>query len=244
MSHLDLDDAAARAALQAELDALIYFVTHDLKNPLSAVMGYAGMLSENVEQLSLDQIRRSAEIIYLACAKMNDQIADLHALARVRKLDQVVCQPLDMAQIVADVSSLLHDQIAASHAEIVYPASWPEARGFAPWVEDIWLHYLSNAIQHGCYPADQPPQIELGATVQADRMIRYWVRDYGPGIAPEMQAKLFVSFEQIDKVSHATRGLGLALVRRIVDRLAGSVGVESSGVPGEGSLFYFTLPAE
>jgi two-component system sensor histidine kinase/response regulator len=243
MPHPDPDTLNA---LEAELDALIYFITHDLKNPLSAVMGYAGMLVSDVSCLSEAQIRRSAEVIYLACAKMNHQIADLHALARVRKLDGVTCQPLDMAQIVADVCDMLHDQIAESQAEILYPDRWPEVRGFAPWVEDMWLHYLSNALTHGRYPADSPPQIELGADVQAGEqghsVVRCWVRDYGPGIAPDEQAKLFVSFEQIGSVHHSTRGLGLALVRRIADRLDGSVGVESTGVPGDGCLFFFTLP--
>ncbi len=234
----------ANVALQAELDALVYFVTHDLKNPLSAVIGYANVLATEASRLSEAQIRRSAEVIYLACAKMNSQIADLHALARVRRLVDVVCQPLDMAQIVADAQTFLNDHIVESQAEITTPEVWPDARGFAPWVEDIWIHYLSNAIKYGRYPEASPPRIELGATVLANGAVRCWVRDYGPGIRSEDQPALFSPFEQIGRTHQTRSGLGLALVRRIADRLEGTVGVESSGVEGEGCLFYFTLPED
>jgi two-component system sensor histidine kinase/response regulator len=73
--------------------------------------------------------------------------------------------------------------------------------------------------------------------------VRFWVRDNGPGLTPEQQARLFAPFTRLDRVRAQGHGLGLSIVRRIVEKLGGSVGVESSGVPGQGSVFYFTLPA-
>jgi two-component system sensor histidine kinase/response regulator len=71
--------------------------------------------------------------------------------------------------------------------------------------------------------------------------VRFWVRDYGPGIAPEAQARLFAVFERLGQVHLSGHGLGLSIVKRIVEKLGGQVGVESQ--VGQGSTFYFTLPA-
>jgi signal transduction histidine kinase len=74
-------------------------------------------------------------------------------------------------------------------------------------------------------------------------MVRFWVRDNGPGLSPEEQKRLFVPFTQLAQVRVKGHGLGLSIVQRIVEKLGGEVGVESEGVPGQGSTFAFTLPA-
>ena len=74
-----------------------------------------------------------------------------------------------------------------------------------------------------------------------DGFVRFWVRDNGPGLTPEAQARLFAEFTRLGQVRVQGHGLGLSIVRRIVEKLGGEVGVESA--PGEGSRFYFTLPA-
>ena len=84
--------------------------------------------------------------------------------------------------------------------------------------------------------------MELGATAQPDGMVRFWVRDNGPGLASEDQARLFIPFTRLNQVRAKGHGLGLSIVRRIVEKLGGQVGVESHGLPGQGSSFFFTLP--
>ena len=83
--------------------------------------------------------------------------------------------------------------------------------------------------------------IEVGADVQPDGLIRFWVRDNGDGIPAEEQADLFTAFSQLETERSKGHGLGLSIVQRISERLGGSVGVESE--IGQGSTFYFTLPA-
>jgi signal transduction histidine kinase len=80
----------------------------------------------------------------------------------------------------------------------------------------------------------------LGVEVEPDGMLRFWTRDNGPGILPEDQARLFTPFTRLDQVKVKGHGLGLSIVRRIVEKLGGQVGVESQ--VGQGSLFSFTLP--
>lgn len=110
------------------------------------------------------------------------------------------------------------------------------ALGYTHWVEAVWVNYISNALKYG----GSTPIIELGANEQ-NGMVRFWVRDQGPGIAPAEQRRLFVPFTRLRQVKHVEgHGLGLSIVQRIVTKLGGTVGVESA--PGKGSLFYFTLP--
>jgi two-component system sensor histidine kinase/response regulator len=121
---------------------------------------------------------------------------------------------------------------------MVVPDTWPAALGYGLWVEQVWVNYISNAIKYG----GRPPRVELGAEAQPDGMVRFWVRDNGSGLMPEARARLFVPFTQPAHLHGKGHGLGLSIVRRIVDRLGGQVGVESEGVPGRGSVFSFTLP--
>jgi signal transduction histidine kinase len=138
------------------------------------------------------------------------------------------------------------DLVGEHHAQFALPAAWPVALGYAPWVEEVWVNYLSNAIKYGgC-----SPKIELGAALlsypspfggenRGGGIIRFWVRDGGVGLAPDEQARLFMPFSRLGNVRAKGHGLGLSIVKRIVDRLGGQVGVESQ--VGAGSTFWFTL---
>lgn len=143
-----------------------------------------------------------------------------------------------MCKIVAETQKRLSNMIAESEAEITAPDSWPEPMGHRPWIQEIWVNYVSNAIKYG----GRPPVIELGADTMSDGMVRFWVSDNGPGIFPEDQRRLFAPFTKLYPVRAQGHGLGLSIVRRIATKLGGEVGVES--IPGEGSLFWFTLPAK
>jgi signal transduction histidine kinase len=170
--------------------------------------------------------------------KMNDIIDELLLLSQVRQ-SEVQLQPLDMAEIINETRQRLADMIKESQGNIIVPNKWPAALGYAGWVEEVWVNYISNALKYG----NKPPYVELGATPLQDGMIRFWVRDNGPGLSPEQQAKLFTPFTQLSPIRATGYGLGLSIVARIMDKLGGQVGVESEGIAGRGSLFYFTLPA-
>jgi signal transduction histidine kinase len=104
-------------------------------------------------------------------------------------------------------------------------------------VEEVWANYISNAIKYG----GKPPRIELGAGPQPNGTVRFWVRDNGHGLSIEDQRRLFGEFSRLSEGQVEGHGLGLSIVRRIVTKLGGEVGVESQ--IGQGSMFYFTLPA-
>jgi two-component system sensor histidine kinase/response regulator len=230
-------EIAERERLIEELDAFAHTVAHDLKNPLGVSINYARFLSKYCTEMGVEELQKYSQRIVRSGQKMNDIIEALLLLASVRK-EEVDLKPLNMAHIVTEAQSRLAYMIRQYQAEIILPAGWPTALGYGPWIEEVWVNYLSNGIKYG----GQPPRLELGATSQADGMLQFWVRDNGDGLMPEDQARVFVPFTRLDQDRADGHGLGLSIVQRIVEKLGGEVDVKSDGVPGQGSVFSFTLP--
>jgi signal transduction histidine kinase len=228
--------AAKLQARNEELDAFAHTVAHDLKNPLGYIVGFAEALEESYATMPGEESRRYLHTMAQSGRKMGRIIDELLLLACVRKVTEVEMDLLDTASIVAEAQGRLALMIEEHQAEIILPDTWPVALGYGPWIEEVWVNYLSNAIKYG----GQPPRVELGATVQPDGMVRFWVRDNGPGLLPEEQTRLFTLFTRLDQVRAKGHGLGLSIARRIVEKLGGQVGIESE--IGKGSVFSFTLP--
>ncbi len=226
----------AQQKLIQELDSFAHTVAHDLKAPLNVIIGAAGILDELDTVKSNEEVRQLVGIILQSGSKMSNIIEELLLLAEVRDTE-VEFEPLDMADIVAEAQQRLSYTIKEKQAEIILPPTWPVALGYGPWIEEVWVNYISNALKYG----GQPPRVELGADVQSGGMaVRFWVRDNGAGLAPEEQTRLFTPFTQLSRVRAEGHGLGLSIVRHIVEKLGGQVGVQSE--VGQGSVFSFTLP--
>ena len=228
-------------ATNEELDAFAHTVAHDLKGPLGYIVGYAELLKESHDPLMEQDLGRYLHTITKKGRKMASIIDALLLLAGVRKIEEVKLGPLDMASVVAEVQERMADMVEETQSEIILLESWPVALGYAAWVEEVWVNFLSNAIKYG----GQPPRVELGATPPLEGTegghVRFWVRDNGLGLTPDEQARLFKPFTRFHQVSTKGHGLGLSIVWRIVEKLGGQVDVESE--VGQGSVFSFTLPA-
>lgn len=222
-------------ARNEELDAFAHTVAHDLQNPLGLVVGYAELLAQDPAEVSTEKLRQSLRAIARNARRMERIIDELLLLAGLRQVE-VQTSPLDMATIVAEACERVAGAIESSGAEIVLPEAWPTALGHAPWIEEVWANYLSNAVKYG----GRPPHVELGAETEPEGNVRFWIRDNGPGLTVEEQERLFTPFTRLGQVRATGHGLGLSIVRRIVERLGGQVGVESE--VGQGSVFSFTLP--
>jgi signal transduction histidine kinase len=221
---------------RAEMDAFAHTVAHDLKNPLARIVGFAQLLVRDRLHMSDDELLHWLEVIAETGYKMSDIIDELLLLSYLRREEQIDVEILNMTHIVREAWDRLGGMIERRDAEILLPKRWPEAVGYGPWVEEVWVNYLSNALKYG----GRPPRIELGATRQADSKIRFWVCDNGPGILPKDQERLFTPFTRLEQTHVEGHGLGLSIVQRIMERLGGDVGVESQ--VGHGSTFYFILP--
>jgi signal transduction histidine kinase len=236
-----LDELAAR---NEDLDAFAHTVAHDIKSPMAVISGYADLLLEAIDDLPPAKRMEALNSISRGTQKIVNIIDELLLLAGVRKTE-VQLAPLDMARVIREVWQRVEYTLAEYQAEAIVPAAWPLAMGYEPWIEEVWVNYVTNACKYG----GQPPRLELGADLlslqdsNGHGQVRFWVRDNGRGLSPDDQARLFTPFTRLDQARARGHGLGLSIVRRIVEKQGGEVGVTSSGVPGEGCTFYFTLPA-
>jgi signal transduction histidine kinase len=226
------------ATLQArnkELEAYASTVAHDLKDPLYAILLTSSLITTTPD-LTPIKLKDYLQQIDSTANQMSLIINSLLLFAKVSN-SETLLERVDMDWAVANVIDRLSDTIQKHRAQIDTPESWPSAIGYTPWIEEVWANYLSNAIKYG----GVPPHAELGASLQPDGMIRFWLRDHGAGLSADDQAQLFTPFTNIACASPSGHGLGLSIVHRIVEKLGGQAGCESE--LGKGCLFFFTLPA-
>lgn len=221
-----------------ELDAYAHTVAHDLKQPLTNVAASAALLSALSYGINLsDEKKRELLIGLLHSAKKMQSIIDaLLLLANLRKTGNVKLQPLDIHIIATEACSRLQSLTEKNHGRIDFTQNWPRAMGHAQWVEEMWMNYISNALKYG----GNAPQIQLGATPMNNGYVKYWVKDFGPGLSETQQQQLFDLFVQFEHKSADGHGLGLSIVKRIARALSGEVGYEKTD--DGGSLFWFSLP--
>jgi PAS domain S-box-containing protein len=228
---------AALVARNEELDAYAHTVAHDLKNPISAILGLAEHLAQDHGASEEAERRESLEGISRSARKMQSIIDALLLMSEARRPD-VATAPLDLGAAVRECLDGLAHEVRRAGARVRLPESWPAARGFAPWVEQVLTNYVSNALKYG----GRPPEVEIGAEDAGGARVRIFVRDNGRGLTAEEQAKAFTPYTRLSGDVAAGHGLGLSIVRRLVERMGGEVGVESGGGPGAGCTFSFTLP--
>jgi len=223
-----------------ELNAFAHTVAHDLKNPLGNLVSYSSFLAELRRQPDFSpastEMGELVQGIFVSAQKAVYIVDELLLLASVRK-EQVLTKTIKMAAVIDQALQRTDVMVKQYQGRLTVPNQWPVAMGYGPWIEEVWVNYISNGLKYG----GRPPQLELGATLDTDGMVQFWVKDNGQGLAPEAQAKLFTEFSRLDTIRVQGYGLGLSIVKRIVQKLGGQVGVESQ--VGQGSKFFFTLPA-
>jgi len=223
----------------SDLDAFSHTVAHDLKAPLHVIMGYTSLiLSDYKDQLNpeimghLDNVAQYAD-------KLDTLIESMMLLAKLRSAE-VQIAPVSPAPLVADAIERFRRLIEARHVHVDVAGALPPVMSYAPWLEEIFANLVENAIKYlGSRNPD--PRITIRGNVQSDGMVRFQVEDNGIGISEENLKGLFKMFARIHSAEDVKgAGLGLSIVERIVHRLDGKVGVEST--PGKGSIFWFALP--
>lgn len=226
-----------QAQLIEELNAFNYAVAHDLKQPLSVLRTSLYLARQFVSaadaQKANDKIAKADQII----VNMNATLDALIQFARVREASNVNFEPVDVRVVAANVLRQMEEMIRSFKAVVTIDDDMPLAFGYAPWIEIILINYLSNAIKYG----GTPPRIHIGASIQEDKMIAYWIRDHGDGLSEQDQAKLFVPFSRLQDSQTEGHGLGLAIVSLVTRKLRGEAYAKST--QGMGSTFCFKLPS-
>jgi signal transduction histidine kinase/GNAT superfamily N-acetyltransferase len=237
LQQLELRKAAEARLLEqnAELDAYSRTVAHDLKTPLTTLVGMARILQMPTLP---DAARHNAtEAIYRTALKMNQIVQALLSLGQSRLEQPVQMEPCQPGPLVHEAVARLQQQISNSAAQVRVAPDIPHVQGHAPWLEEVFANLISNALKYG----GTPPLVEVGGMAVGDK-IKLWVRDHGPGIAPEQQNRLFREFSRLGNETTQVEGhgLGLSIVKRLIEAMDGHIGLEHPA--GGGACFYFLLP--
>jgi PAS domain S-box-containing protein len=223
-----------RETLIEELNAFAHTVAHDIKHPLSLIVGLATFLEE--EYTTIDN-NTMDEIIYAMVQHgyaLTNLVDELLLLAQVRQ-DDITFERVDMGRVVESMLYQVEHQIRGHDAQVTVMEGWPACIGYPSWLKQVWINYVSNAIKYG----GEPPVIKIGYTREGNGYVTYWVQDHGDGLTEQQQKRLFQEFSQVGQDRSKGHGLGLSIVKRIIERLNGQVGVDS--IPGKGSRFWFQL---
>jgi signal transduction histidine kinase len=226
------EELSARAA---ELDSFVYNVSHELKAPLVAIQGLAGIIVEDSAAHLDEDSRRLLERLQVNVHVVERLVQDLLDLSRAGR-DSTPPGPVDLAEVVDEVAATMGARLRARGIELVRPDTavlW----GVRRRVEQVLSHLLDNA---ATYMGGQPsPRIEVSVIEAAD-LAQCSVKDNGIGIDPAHHQKIFEGFHRVREVDSDGTGIGLAICRRIVECAGGRLWVESES--GHGAAFSFTWP--
>ena len=229
-SNLELE------ARNAEMERYTYSVSHDLKNPLLTIRGFAGALRTGLERGDTGRALEDVERIEAASEKMQRLLDELLELSRVGRVVNDP-EPIDLTELARETEGVLDSQLKGRGVELVIDPSMPTALGDRIRMAEVFQNLVANGVK---FMGEQPhPRITIEARLEGE-LVLCMVEDNGSGVPPAYREKIFELFERLDPSVDGT-GVGLALVRRIIEFHGGRIWVEDSEV-GRGTRFHFTLP--
>jgi signal transduction histidine kinase len=219
------------------LEAFSYSVSHDLRAPLRGMQGFSQALLEDygdrLDETGQDYARR----ILAAAGRMEVLIEDLLTYGRLSRVE-IDPQQVALSPALREAQAQIEEAIARRGARIRVDEPLPAVRAHRPTLVQVLANLLSNAVKF--VPEDRVPEVRVWAENGGGRIFLY-VEDNGIGVAPEHQSRIFDVFERLHgRETYPGTGIGLAIVRRGVERMGGHAGVASE--PGRGSRFWIDLP--
>jgi PAS domain S-box-containing protein len=225
-------------AKNAELERFTYTVSHDLKSPLITIKGFLGYVREDVQAGNMTRFESDLRRIGDATEKMQHLLGDLLELSRIGRLTNEPTY-IPMNALIAEVLELLHGRIQAGKIVVSVAENLPAVYGDRQRLFEVLQNLIDNAAK---FMESQPePRIEIGVQGELNGNPVFFVRDNGIGIAPQFKDKIFGLFDKLNSQSEGT-GIGLALVKRIIEFHGGRIWVESE--TGHGATFFFSLPTQ
>lgn len=233
-----LEDRVERLTeANAELEAFNYTISHDLRSPLRSMQGFAQALVEDCSAELSDVGKSYTRRIMTSSQYMDTLLQDLLKYSRLSRAEMDRAE-LDLLPLVNEVIESLNREIRDKNATIEVRAPLLPLCGNLSAVKQVIANLLTNALKF--VPADRIPHIAI-YTERSGENVRIWIEDNGIGIAPEHQEKIFGLFERLhNTATYPGTGVGLAIVRKAVERMGGRVGLVSKA--GEGSRFWLEFP--
>lgn len=223
------------AALR-EIDVLCHAIAHDLRSPLRTIASGAQILLENGSGLG-DEARDWARRIAAAANRMDALVLGLLDYSG-RSSQETELQTVDLDRLIRELLARMAFSVTEAKAKVTVDGVLPPVRAQVRSLDYAVAGLLSNALKF--VREGVPPRIRFRAE-RCGSAVRLWVDDNGLGIAPEHQQRIFGVFERLQRRERFEgAGIGLAIARRLVERMGGAIGVRSE--PGRGSSFYLDLP--
>ena len=224
-------------AKNQELEQFTYTVSHDLKAPIITIKGFLGFIAEDALSGNLERLRVDIRRISEAADKMHRLLNDLLELSRIGRLMNTL-DAVAFEDLVNDACAILQGRLQENRIEVLVKSELPFIYGDPQRLLEVVQNLMDNAAK---FIGDQRhPIIEIGQLEESQAgFVTLYVRDNGIGIAPQFHERIFGLFNRLDPNVEGT-GVGLALVKRIVEFHGGRIWVESE--PGQGATFFFTLP--
>ncbi len=220
----------------AELERFTYTVSHDLRSPLVTIQGFLGYLERSATAGNMESFRNDLGRISRATLRMDNLLKDLLELSRVgRSLNKM--QTMPFVELVKDATDAIHGRLDKRGVSLQISPNLPHVYGDRPRLTEVLQNLMDNAAKY--MGGQATPTIWVGTQGEDNGASIFFVRDNGIGIAPEYHSRIFGLFDKLDPNSEGT-GIGLALVKRIIEFHGGRIWVESE--LGKGSTFFFTLP--
>lgn len=224
-------------AKNSELEQFTYTVSHDLKSPLVTITGFLGFLEKDIRSGNLEKVLKTIERIAQAVQKMQALLNDLLKLSRIGRLINPP-EAVSFYEIVREAVEMVRGQLDRHKIQVVVHNDLPLVYGDRARLIEVVQNLLDNATKYSRPGMNSWVEVGVVAKKERDKFVLF-VRDNGIGIEPQFYERIFGLFDKLDAQSEGT-GVGLAVVKRIVEIHGGRIWVES--LPGEGSTFYFTLP--
>jgi PAS domain S-box-containing protein len=220
-----------------EMGAFTHTIAHDLRAPLRAMSGFSQAIIDDYGGQMDPKCLEFARRVIGSAWKMDALIRDLLSYGGLIHVD-VQCQPVDLDSLVPAVMDGMAPEIVQRDAVIRLDQPLGHVQACPSMLAQVVSNLISNGIK---FVAPGTTPLVLVRTERRDRQIRLWIEDNGIGIAPEFQGRIFGVFERLHREEdYPGTGIGLAIVRKAVERMGGQSGVESK--PGQGSRFWVELP--
>ncbi len=221
----------------AELERFTYTASHDLKSPLITIKGFLGFLREDTQSGNVKRLESDIQRIGDAADKMQRLLNDLLELSRVGRLVNKF-QIIDLNEMISEVLELLHGRIYGGNIRVSVEENLSPVFGDRARLLEVLQNLIDNAAK---FMGDQSnPHIEIGQEGSTENgLLILFISDNGIGIDQKFKDRIFGLFDKLDPRTDGT-GIGLALVKRIVEFHGGRIWLESE--LGKGATFYFTVP--
>lgn len=234
------DVTAEEEALRLR-ESFLANVSHEFKTPLAALRAAIELLASEQPRLSTDELRELMDSILLGVWRLEELVDNLLSSASIQAGQfEIRPRPVDLGALVEDVLLTTRPLLAlrGQTLELDIPSDLPPVQADPRRLTQVLVNLISNASKYG--PAQRPIRLEAVWAQEAGPTVTVRVRDEGPGISPEKRALLFRPFRRpADETGQSGVGLGLSIVKTIIERHQGRVGVESDE---HGATFWFTLP--